>query len=219
MTFLGMGLGLILAVLTQPLWNRSVFSLFEVPLPSLSLLRVVARDAASNGGRLLPESFLHMGEAGAILSPVGTSLSQAVLRGGLELSFLGLYFLAFTSYPSVSWPVPIIASIPFGTSIFYSFASVCTYLVTTYRPIAASALASNAATRSIFSAVFPLFAGPMYNRLGTVAATALLAGIMTISAPLPFIFRRIGPRLRAKSRFADPAQWTSLYVHKKMKIV
>lgn len=56
--------------------------------------------------------------------------------------------------------------------------------------------------RSTFAAVFPLFATFMYEGLGTVGATALLAGVMTLTVPLPFIYRRIGPRLRAKSRFA-----------------
>lgn len=99
----------------------------------------------------------------------------------------GLYWLAFTTYQSVHWIVPIIASIPFGSGIFLVFTSVFTYLVTAYRPIAASAMASNSAMRSSFAAVFPLFAGYMYSRLGTVGATALLAGIMTLTVPLPYV--------------------------------
>lgn len=58
-------------------------------------------------------------------------------------------------------------------------------MVTTYRPIAASALASNVAMRFSFAAAFPLFAKAMYNRLGTVGATALLAGLTTLMTPLP----------------------------------
>ncbi|EEB93903.1 hypothetical protein MPER_07377 [Moniliophthora perniciosa FA553] len=102
----------------------------------------------------------------------------------------------------VHWIVPILGSIPFGSGIYLVFTSVFTFLVTAYRPIAATALASNSAMRFGFAAVFPLFAGFMYNALGTVGATALLAGIMTAVAPLPFIFRRIGARLRQNSRFA-----------------
>lgn len=68
--------------------------------------------------------------------------------------------------------------------------------------MAASAMAGNTAMRCTFGAVFSLFAGYMYDRLGTVGATALLAGLMTIMAPLPFVFRRIGSRLRENSRFA-----------------
>jgi hypothetical protein len=86
-------------------------------------------------------------------------------------------------------------------------------------------MAANSFMRSAFAAAFPLFAGAMYTRLGTVGATALLAGLATLMAPLPcvsvpspgpafelilttrlylnrFIFHRIGPRLRADSKFA-----------------
>jgi hypothetical protein len=81
--------------------------------------------------------------------------------------------------------VPILASIPFAAGVYFVFTSVFTYLVTAYRPIAASAMASNSAMRSSFAAAFPLFAGAMYHRLGTVGATALLAGLTAIMAPFP----------------------------------
>lgn len=99
----------------------------------------------------------------------------------------GLFWLAFTTYSTVHWIVPIIASIPFGSGIYFSFASTFMYLVTAYRPIAASAMASNSALRCGFAAAFPLFAVAMYDRLGTVGATALLAGLTTIMAPLPCV--------------------------------
>lgn len=98
---------------------------------------------------------------------------------------LGLYWLAFTTYPTIHWIIPIIATIPFGAGVLFVFTSTLTYMVTTYRPIAASAVSSNSALRSGFAAAFPLFAGAMYHRLGTVGATALLAGLTTIMAPLP----------------------------------
>jgi len=146
--------------------------------------KLVARDAKLNGGIALPESRLYMGEIGAILVP------------------LSLFWLSFTTYTSVPWIVPIIASIPFGTGLYYVFTAVFTYLVTAYRPLAASAMAGNTAMRCTFAAIFSLFAGFMYDALGTVASTAILAGIMTVMAPLPFVFRRIGPRVRAQSKFA-----------------
>lgn len=113
------------------------------------------------------ELHLIMGQTGAILVP------------------LSLYWLAFTTYPHVHWIVPIIASVPFGTGILLCYTSTWTYLVTAYRPVAASSMAANTFVRTTFAAAFPLFAGQMYHRLGTVGATALLAGLTTISAPLP----------------------------------
>ncbi len=93
--------------------------------------------------------------------------------------------MAFTTYKRVHWMGPIVGSGIFGAGMYYIYAGVFTYLVTAYRPIAASAMAANSALRSSFAAVFPLFAGAMYHRLGTVGATALLAGLTTLMTPLP----------------------------------
>ncbi|TFY64358.1 hypothetical protein EVJ58_g2689 [Rhodofomes roseus] len=167
LSFIGIGVGMIIAVGCQPLWNR-----------------YNARVRKRYNGNPPPEAGLVVGQVGGILAPIG------------------LFWLAFTTYRGVPWIVPIIASVPFGTGIVFIFTSVFTYLVVAYRPIAASAMASNSALRSTFAAVFPLFAGQMYDRLGTVGATALLAGLTTLMAPLPFIYYRIGHRLRQQSRFA-----------------
>lgn len=93
--------------------------------------------------------------------------------------------MAFTTYPQVPWIVPMVASSVFGVGTIYIYTTVFTFLVTAYRPYAASALAGNSFMRSLFAAVFPLFAGPMYRRIGTVGATALLAGLATLMCPLP----------------------------------
>ncbi|KAI0771478.1 MFS general substrate transporter [Trametes elegans] len=169
LTFLGIGLGMVLALCSQPYWNG-----------------LVRREAIKNNGHPPPEARLVIAQLGGILAP------------------LGLFIMAFTTYKHVHWIAPVIGSIPFGAGILFIFTGVFTYLVTAYRPIAASAMAANSALRTMFAAVFPLFAGAMYHRLGTVGATALLAGLCTVMAPLPFIFYRIGARLRAKSRFAVP---------------
>lgn len=99
--------------------------------------------------------------------------------------FQGLFWLAFTTYKQVHWIVPIIACVPFGAGVYFTFNSVLTYLVVAYRPVAASAMAGNAFLRSLLALAFPLIAGYMYDRLGTVGATALLAGLTALMAPLP----------------------------------
>lgn len=141
-------------------------------------------------GKVPPEVRLVMGEVGAICVPVGNAFffPHFPCRYFLLItSKKGLFGLAFTTYKGVPWIVPIIASVPFGAGIYFVFTSTFTYLVTAYRPIAASAMASNSAVRSTFAAVLPLFARAMYVRLGTVGATALLAGLTTVLAPLPFV--------------------------------
>ncbi|KAI0301206.1 MFS general substrate transporter [Multifurca ochricompacta] len=166
MTFLGIGIGLLLGLATMPYWNRRYQRIYE------------------KNGDPPPEFRLVMGQVGGILVSVS------------------LYWLAFTTYEHVHWIAPIIASVPFGTGTYFVFTSSYTYIVVAYRPIAASAMASNSAMRSSFAAAFPLFANQMYHNLGTVGATALLAGLATVMAPLPFVFYYIGARLRERSKFA-----------------
>ncbi|KAK2462441.1 hypothetical protein APHAL10511_005538 [Amanita phalloides] len=167
MTFIGVGVGIVIAFTTQPYWNRRY-----------------ARLAKAHAGNPPPEVRLRMAQVGGILVPIS------------------LFCIAFTLYRHVHWIAPIISSIPFGAGIYLVFTSVFTYLVVAYRPIAASAMAANSALRSIFAASFPLFTRPMYVRLGAPGATALLAGLATLMVPLPFVFERMGERLRQNSRFS-----------------
>lgn len=167
LTFIGVNVGLAIAMFTQVFWNRARVQ--------------VMKEYNDNPP---PEVWLVMGQYGAVLVPIG------------------LYIMAFTTYRHVHWIGPIIGSIPFGVGVCYVYTSTFTYLVTAFRPLAAAAMSGSAILRSTFAAGFPMFANSMYDRLGTVGATALLAGLTTIMAPLPFIFQVIGARLRAKSPFA-----------------
>lgn len=72
-----------------------------------------------------------------------------------------------------------------------------------YRPVSASAMACNSALRSSFAAGFPLFSNQMYHRLGTVGASGLLAGLTVLMIPLPFVFYKIGARVRSTSKFGN----------------
>ncbi|KAF7798663.1 hypothetical protein EIP86_009887 [Pleurotus ostreatoroseus] len=129
-----------------------------------------------------------------------TSLIQGMIGGVVVPA--SLFWLALTTFKHVHWIAPIIASAFYGVGFYLCFASTFTYLVAAFRPIAASAMAGNAFVRACFAGAFPLFASQMYEGMGTIGATCLLAGVMTVAAPLPFIFYRIGARLRAKSPMA-----------------
>lgn len=141
--------------------------IYRISPADIRIPRLYRRQSIKHNGQPPPEVRLLIGMPGGILVSVG------------------LFWIAFTTFEGIHWIVPIIGSICFGTGIAYVFTASFTYLVTAYRPIAASAMASNSALRSTFAAGFPLFAGQMYNKLGTVGATALLAGLTTIMAPLP----------------------------------
>ncbi|KAI0277126.1 MFS general substrate transporter [Russula aff. rugulosa BPL654] len=132
-------------------------------------------------GREPPAEFrLLMGQVGGVLVP------------------LALLWLALSTHNGVPWIVPVLASVPFGTGTYFIFTSSFTYIVVAYRPVAAIALACNTAMRTSFAAAFPLFAGQMYRALGTIGATLLLAGLTTVTAPLPFVLYAMGPRIRER---------------------
>ncbi|CEH13272.1 Synaptic vesicle transporter SVOP and related transporters (major facilitator superfamily) [Ceraceosorus bombacis] len=142
------------------------------------------RAMAENGGQAPPEARLPMAMVAAILNPIS------------------LFWFAFTTYPAVHWSIPIVASIPFGAGILFTYSAVFSYTADVWRPVAASALGANSISRSLFACVFPLFATQMYTRLGNAGATALLAGLNVLMVPIPFIFAKYGPQLRAKSRYS-----------------
>jgi len=138
-------------------------------------------------GRDPPAEFrLLMGQVGGVLVP------------------LALLWLALSTYRSVHWIVPVLASVPFGTGTYFIFTSSFTYIVVAYRPLAASALACNTTMRTSFAAAFPLFAGQMYRALGTVGATLLLAGLTMAMAPLPFVLYHMGSSGLESSRNGIP---------------
>jgi DHA1 family multidrug resistance protein-like MFS transporter len=67
---------------------------------------------------------------------------------------------------------------------------------------AASAVAANTFLRSLAGAGFPLFAQPMFKRLGVNWAGTLLGCIALCLVPIPICFIVYGERLRRKSSFA-----------------
>lgn len=121
---------------------------------------------------------------------------------GAPLVTIGLLWFGWTTYSSVHWIVPIIGSSFFGAGVLLVFAGVFTFLVDSYPTYAASALAANSFTRSMFAASFPLFGNAMYNKLGYQWATFLLAMLTLVMAPFPYVFFRYGKEIRKRSRYA-----------------
>jgi hypothetical protein len=53
--------------------------------------------------------------------------------------------------------------------------------------------------RSIFGAIFPLFASQMFHSLGVAPATSILGGVSVALIPVPVCFWYWGERIRAWS--------------------
>ncbi|RDX41756.1 MFS general substrate transporter [Lentinus brumalis] len=115
---------------------------------------------------------------------------------------LSFFWFGWTSYPNVSYWAPLMAGIPMSTAIIWIFLGLINYTVDAYLFVAASALSSTIVVRSIFGAVFPLFATQMYQGMNPRWASTLLGFVAFLLAPIPFVLRRYGPHLRRRSRYS-----------------
>ncbi|OAX37276.1 MFS general substrate transporter [Rhizopogon vinicolor AM-OR11-026] len=134
------------------------------------------------------------------LLPPEIRLDPAIF--GAPLFAITFFWFGWTSYPSISYWAPIMSGVLTGLSACWIFLAAFNYIIDVYLFAAASALAANTVVRSIAGAVFPLFAAKMYTALGPRWASTVLGCFSCIMIPIPFVLKRYGPALRAKSRFA-----------------
>lgn len=115
---------------------------------------------------------------------------------------VGLFWFAWTNYPSIHWIASIAAGVPFGFGMVLVFLSIMNYLIDSYTIFAASVLAASSVLRSLFGAAFPLFTTQMYNNLGIHWASTIPAFLALICVPMPFLFYKFGPKIREKCKYA-----------------
>ncbi|KAJ5287928.1 hypothetical protein N7478_003614 [Penicillium angulare] len=126
------------------------------------------------------------------------------MLGGLAIP-IGLFWFAWTNYPSIHWIVCVLATAPFGFGMVFVFLGIMNYLIDSYTIYAASVLAANSIIRSCFGAGFPLFTTYMYNNLGIHWASCVPAFLSLACVPFPFIFYRYGPAIRRKCKYSAEA--------------
>ena len=130
----------------------------------------MAGEAAERGQPTPPEARLTLAYPCAIIAP------------------LSLFLFAWTApYRSVHWAVPCLAEVIFNCAMQSIFMSLIPLLVDIYTITAASALAAAMASRALVAGIFPLFSLQMYHKLGVQGATCLLAGLLCVMAPVPFV--------------------------------
>jgi len=115
---------------------------------------------------------------------------------------IGLFWWAWTSYPTISWVPQVLSGIPLGIGFVLIFLQTINYLIDAYLMHANSAIAANTFMRSFFGAGFPLFAVQMFDRLGLRWGGSLLGFIALAMLPIPFVFYKYGYALRKMSRMA-----------------
>ncbi|KAL8688743.1 MAG: hypothetical protein Q9218_005419 [Villophora microphyllina] len=122
---------------------------------------------------------------------------------GAPLFVVALFWLGWTANTDIHWIVPTLSGIPFGMAFLLVFMALLNYITDAYEVFAASAMAATSACRSIFGAVLPLAARPMYNTLGIAWASSLLGFLSLGMCAIPFAFIKYGDRIRANSKFCQ----------------
>ena len=97
----------------------------------------------------------------------------------------------------------MLAGIPFGIGFMLIFMSLLNYVTDAYEIFAASGMSATSCSRSVFGAVLPLAARPMYQKLGIPWASSLLGFLSLGMSIIPFAFIKYGDRLRANSTFCQ----------------
>jgi len=115
---------------------------------------------------------------------------------------IGLFWFAWTNYPTFPWAASVCAAIPFGFGMVLIFLSIMNYLIDAYTIFAASVLAGNGILRSLFGAAFPLFTMQMYSGLGVHWATTIPAFLALACLPAPFLLYKYGAAIRKKCKYA-----------------
>lgn len=115
---------------------------------------------------------------------------------------IGLFWFGWCAASGVHWAPTLLGAIPFAWGNICLFTSTALYLVDVYGPLnGASAMAANGVSRYTLGAVFPLFTVQMYKALGVGWATSLLGFLALGMIPIPFLFFKYGPAIRARSSY------------------
>ncbi|CAI7566211.1 unnamed protein product [Penicillium pancosmium] len=203
-------------------FTRPVYMIFYEPIISLTCLYLSYASAIFSGLAFLPiavgaaigliiflwyDSFLYRAKSQnaewAFIEEY-QRLPLACLGGPLYV--LALFWLGWTASVEIHWIVPMLAGIPFGMGFFLIFVALINYLIDAYHKYAASAMAAASTCRSIFGAVLPLAASPMFYSLGVNWGTSLLAFLSLVMTFIPFVFIRYGEAIRRRSSFRQELQ-------------
>jgi hypothetical protein len=171
--FLGMMVGVFMG--SAMIVTRTVFA-------QQASLKKMAEDPSGVAQTPAPELRLPLMMVGSVLLPIG------------------LFIFGWTSAPHIPVVGMIIGSLFIGAGLLCIFVTAMTYILDVYSHIANSALGANTIVRSFFAAGFPLFASYMYNGLGVAWASSVLGFISVAMIPIPILFYKYGPRIRALSK-------------------
>lgn len=171
LTFIGIGVGVLLASCTLLLLNRLVFA-------------KKVQEAHSHDTNAAPEHRLYGAMCGSVGVTVGLFWFAWTARSSVH------WIVPIIGTIPFGWG---------NVCIFVSAAKylVDVYGPKT----GASAIAANGLLRYLAGAAFPLFTIQMYNTLTIPWATSLLGFISILMLPIPWVLFKWGPRIRKHSRY------------------
>ena len=116
----------------------------------------------------------------------------------------GLFWFGWTGYrKDIPWIVPTLSGLFTGFGLYAIFLQLLNYIIDAYLMFAASAIAGNTFLRSLFGAIFPLFAKYMFDWDRNQLWSNPWSGSVAVALiPLPFVFYFFGRKIRARSTFA-----------------
>ncbi|OJD16020.1 hypothetical protein AJ78_03773 [Emergomyces pasteurianus Ep9510] len=122
---------------------------------------------------------------------------------GGPLYVISLFWLGWTSSPSIHWAVPMLSGIPFGAGYLLIFMAMLNYLSDAYETFSSSAQSAASCCRSIFAVLIPISTTPMFNRLGVSWSCTMLGFFSLAMSLIPFAFIRYGEYIRQNSKFCQ----------------
>lgn len=126
----------------------------------------------------------------------------AAMIGSVGLP-IGLFWFGWSAYHDVHWASTVFAIVPFAWGNICIFISLMQYMGDTYTgTVVASAASANSLARYSLASVFPLFTIQMYEKLGINWASSVFGFVSVALLPMPFLFFKLGPHIRAHSRYA-----------------
>ncbi|KAI1502210.1 major facilitator superfamily domain-containing protein [Biscogniauxia marginata] len=146
-----------------------------------------------------------------LVDALGTQAAPAESRlpgcciGGISI-VVGLFWFAWTTSPDIPWMINMAAGVPFGFGIILVTIGLTNYLIDSYAIFAASALTVCICGRAICGAVFPLFVRSLFANLGVNWGLSIPAFLSLLCVPIPFVFYRYGPGIRARCKYALQAE-------------
>ncbi|KFY15816.1 hypothetical protein V492_01745 [Pseudogymnoascus sp. VKM F-4246] len=115
---------------------------------------------------------------------------------------ISLFWFAWTGRPEFHWAVPLTSGILSGIAYVLNMICLTVYNNEVYAmSYGASVMAGTTFTRFAISSAFPLFTSQMVSKLGFSWAVSLLGFVTVAMMPIPWVFFKWGPALRAGSKY------------------